>query len=94
MTGITINNVNSEIDAGDNKVLNLASKGAVKVGDGTYLTGNTITEIAPKAEYEGCLRYNENTQTLEICTKTAWIPLGGDLHLDNSIVWGMIFSGK
>jgi len=94
MTGITIDNVNSHIDAGDNRVLKLAEKGAVKIGDGTYLSGNTTLEIAPKTEYEGCIRYNEARQVLQICTKTGWVDLGGDLHLDKSIIWGMIFSGK
>lgn len=90
MTGITIDNKQSLIDAGDNKVLKLAEKGAVKIGNGHYLSGNASIEIAPKAEYEGCLRYNNETHMLEIATATEWKPLGGQLTTDDTIIWALI----
>lgn len=90
MTGITIDNKNSLIDAGTNRVVRLANKGAVRIGNGHYLSGNKSIEIAPKAEYEGCIRYNNETQTLEVATATEWKPLGGQLTTDDTIIWGLI----
>jgi hypothetical protein len=91
MTGITIDNKQSLIDAGDNRIVKLADKGAVRIGNGHYLSGTRSIEIAPKPEYEGCLRYNSETQTLEIATASEWKPLGGQLTTDDTMIWGMIF---
>jgi len=90
MTGITIDNKKSLIDAGENKILKLADKGAVKIGNGHYLSGNQSIEIAPKAEYEGCLRYNDDKHQLEIATATEWKPLGGQITVDDTIIWSLI----
>lgn len=90
MTGITIDNKKSLIDAGENKVLRLAEKGAVRIGNGHYLSGGQRVEIAPKPEYAGCLRFNEETSMLEIATATEWKPLGGQITTDDTIIWALI----
>lgn len=94
MTGININHNESRISANDDNILRLADKGAVKIGNGKYLADNENIEIAPSNTYEGCIRYNEEDKCLELCNGYNWIPLGGTLLVDDSIIWGMIFSGK
>lgn len=94
MAGINIDHKKGRIESTDDKILKLAEKGAVKIGNGKYLSNNASIEITPRPEYAGCIRYNEDTKTLELCTGYMWKPLGGDLLLNDSIVWGMIFSGK
>lgn len=91
MTGLTIDNKKSLIDAGSNKIVRVADKGAVKIGNGHYLSGGQDVEIAPKSEYEGCIRYNEDKHMLELATNSEWKPLGGQLSTDDTMIWGMIF---
>lgn len=94
MAGINIDHKNGKITAADDKIIQLADKGAVKIGNGKYLANNASIEITPRPEYTGCIRYNEDNKSLELCTGYEWKPLGGDLLVNDSIIWGLLFSGK
>lgn len=94
MTNINIDHKNCLISADSDNILKLADKGAIKIGNGTYLAENELIEISPNKKYEGCIRYNAELSALEYCNGREWIALGGTLLVDDSIIWGMIFSGK
>jgi len=85
-----INNKLPLIDVGDNRIVKLANKGAVRIGNGHYLSGTKSIEIAPKAEYEGCLCYNSEAQKLEIANASKWKPLGGQLTTNDTMIWNII----
>ena len=65
---ININHKNSTIITDDDTLIQITDKGALKVGDGTYLDelGNS-QEIEPNQNYKGAIRFNEDHQCLQLC---------------------------
>lgn len=89
---INLNHKTSTISTDDDTLLFLTDKGAVKVGDGTYLDelGNS-QEIEPNENYKGAIRFNEDHQCLQQCDGKKWKDINGYYKQTSGIVWSLLF---
>lgn len=92
MTAININHKNGIISTDDDSVITLGVKGAVKLGNGTYLDElGELQEIDPSQEYEGVIRYNSDRGCLQVCDGSQWKDVLGQYKQTSNIVWSLLF---
>ena len=89
---ININHKNSTIITDDDTLIQITDKGALKVGDGTYLDelGNS-QEIEPNQNYKGAIRFNEDHQFLQLCYFYKWKDINGHYKQTSGIVYSLLF---
>jgi hypothetical protein len=92
MTAINIDHNKGIISTEDDSILKLGEKGAIQLGDGTYLDelGNSTT-ITIKEAYRGALRYNAEKGCLQVCDGTQWKDILGKYKQSSKIIWSLIF---
>lgn len=92
MTSINIDHNKGIISTESDSILYIADKGAVKIGDGTYLDelGNS-REIEARKDYIGAMRYNKDRGCLQICDGTKWKDVLGHYKQTSNIVWSLLF---
>ncbi len=74
---ININHSNSNIISGDGSYVELSKNGVVKIGTGRNAQGDLIDNSNSEIlkEYEGAIRFNPQTETLEYCDGSKWLTL-------------------
>ena len=89
---ININHKNSTIITDDDTLIQITDKGALKVGDGTYLDelGNS-QEIEPNQNYKGAIRFNEDHQCLQLSYCYKWKDINGHYKQTSGIVYSLLF---
>lgn len=89
---ININHKDSTIITDDDTLIQITDKGALKVGDGTYLDelGNS-QEIEPNENYKGAIRFNEDHQCLQLCDGYKWKDINGRYKQTSGIVYSLLF---
>ena len=92
MASINIDHKNGLISTETDNILYLANKGAIKIGDGTYLDelGNS-QEIQINEHYIGVMRYNVDGGCLQICDGKKWKDVLGQYKQTSNIVWSLLF---
>lgn len=92
MTSINIDHKTSTITTDNDTILNLSEKGAIKIGQGTYLDelGNS-QEIEAREQYIGAMRYNTDRNCLQICDGKKWKDVLGHYKQTSNIVWSLLF---
>ena len=91
-TSININHADGIIQTRNDKVLTLMNKGAIKIGDGTYLD-----ELGDKQDYDinkdmvGALRYNAERKCLQVCDGRVWNDVNGKYKQKSNIIWSLMF---
>lgn len=92
MTSINIDHKKGIISTDDDTILYLSDKGAIKIGQGTYLDelGNS-QEIEAREQYIGAMRYNTDRNCLQICDGKKWKDVLGHYKQTSNIVWSLLF---
>lgn len=87
--GSIIINHKEGIISSDDDVIVLGDKSAIKLGTGTYLDDSATDDLS---KYEGVIRYNPSSKTMEYCDGVNWkefILLKKDI--DTDIMWSLLF---
>lgn len=92
MGAININHNDGSIITDEDMVLQISDNGAVKIGNGTYLDelGNPQT-IRINSSYEGAIKYNKNTGTIQYCDGTSWKDFAYGIDETPGIIWAITF---
>jgi len=92
MGAININHNNGSIVTDEDLILQITENGAVKIGDGTYLSemGNPQT-IGIDQTYEGAIKYNKNTGTIQYCDGKSWKDFSYGVEETPGIIWAITF---
>lgn len=91
---INFNHSDSSILTNDSSCLLLSVNGSVKIGNGNNAPEDILNNknILSMKEYEGTLRFNENTSKLEYCDGTKWLEIKTTSDLeDKEIVYSFLF---
>lgn len=88
MGSIIINHKEGIISSNDDVIV-LGDKSSIKLGTGTYLDDSATNDLS---KYEGAIRYNSSSKTMEYCDGENWkefILLKKDI--DTDILWSLLF---
>jgi len=91
---ININHSTSSILSSDGSCIELSKNGVVKIGKGINAKGDMIDNKDPKVlkEYEGTLRFNDDTKKMEYCDGSRWLEISTEEDTDKSqMVYSMLF---
>lgn len=91
---ININHSTSSIVSSDGSYIELSKNGVVKIGKGINAQGDIIDNSDPLIlkEYEGAVRFNEDTRKMEFCDGTKWIEFSIKEDDENTpMVYSMLF---
>lgn len=91
---INFNHSDSSITVSDSECLLLSVNGSVKIGNGNNAPEDIINnkDIITMKEYEGTLRFNEETSRLEYCDGTKWMQIQTTSDKDETLtVYSLLF---
>lgn len=92
MAAININHNEGTITIDGDRVLQITDNGAIRIGNANYMqeiNSSELTEIL--RDYEGALRYNEITKTLQYCDGMSWKDFGDVKDGSTGIIWSITF---
>ena len=92
MAAINLNHNEGSITIDNDKVLQITKNGAVRIGNGNFMeeiNPSNLTTILK--DYEGVIRYNENTHTIQYCDGYSWIDFGTVADKSSGIIWSLTF---
>lgn len=90
---VNINHNDSIISSSNDDLLCITQKGAIKIGDGTYLDelDKNVKMIEPNEKYKGALRYNKELGLLQYCDGIRWRNIDGKYKQTSNIVYSLLF---
>ena len=92
MGAININHNEGSITTDNDAVLKITDNGGIKIGNGSYLNELDNPQNGSKEEsYEGVIRYNKSTGTIQYCDGTAWKDFSNGIDETPGIIWSITF---
>ena len=92
MSAINLNHKEGIIYTEDDKILQITENGAVRIGDGSYLSElNNPDSDEAEESYKGVIRFNKNTGTLQYCDGFTWKDFSVGIDNTSGIIWALTF---